>query len=284
MINTINKYNYNILIFLISIFIIYKIVNNYIFKGLIYFLFNNIKVCNIIDYLYVYNEIFINKSYDLLPIKDNMIICDVGANIGLYNLYMNSKAKNLKIFSFEPVPQIYKNLKHNISTSINNNNNNILINKGLGEVEKNINMNYVKNVSAMSSINNYDKTKLDAHDNIYENQGGIFSKIIKKYIEKQLNNPEIVNISITTLSNIIKQYNIKKIDILKIDVEGYEYNVLKGINKNDFNIINNIIVEIENFRNNNKKNIINILKNNNYKIKITSVDNKSNWLNVYAYK
>ena len=48
---------------------------------------------------------------------------------------------------------------------------------------------------------------------------------------------------IETISNFIIKNNIPHIDILKIDTEGYEYNILKGIKKTDFNKINFIYFE-----------------------------------------
>ena len=50
-------------------------------------------------------------------------------------------------------------------------------------------------------------------------------------------------IKINILSKIIYKNNISRIDVLKIDTEGYEYNVLKGIKPNDFKKINYIYFE-----------------------------------------
>ena len=41
-------------------------------------------------------------------------------------------------------------------------------------------------------------------------------------------------VQIRDLSEFIFKQSIKKIDILKIDTEGYEYNILKNLNNNDF--------------------------------------------------
>ena len=48
-----------------------------------------------------------------------------------------------------------------------------------------------------------------------------------------------------TLANIFKEYEIKKVDFLSLDVEGYELEVLKGIDFNEVDI-NFILVEINN--------------------------------------
>jgi hypothetical protein len=45
------------------------------------------------------------------------------------------------------------------------------------------------------------------------------------------------------LSKIIQENKINKIDILKIDTEGFEFNVLKGVNKTDYEKINYIYLE-----------------------------------------
>ena len=50
-------------------------------------------------------------------------------------------------------------------------------------------------------------------------------------------------INLNNLSNIIKDKFIKQIDILKIDTEGYEYNVIKGISDVDFKKIRFIYFE-----------------------------------------
>ena len=272
--------NKNTLYVIIAIYLIILIFRSSIVKSLLYILCNNIKICGFFSYFYIYREIFIEKTYDFLPVKDNMVIFDVGANIGLYNLYLNSKAKNLKVYSFEPVPQIFELLKHNASKYPNN----VLINKGLGEENKTITMNYVKNASAMSSGCEFSKDKLEAHDYIYQQNCGIFKDYCKMFLENELANPKKVKGEITTISDIIKEYNVEKIDILKIDVECYEYNVLEGIKEDDFKIINNVIIEIENFRVNQKDKIVNLLLKNNFKIDKESLNNKENWINIHAYK
>ena len=50
-------------------------------------------------------------------------------------------------------------------------------------------------------------------------------------------------IKINKLSNIIDIKKINKVDLLKIDTEGYEYNVLKGIKNEDFKKIKFIYFE-----------------------------------------
>ena len=276
------KINLILIIIIIILIIILIIISTCldIIKSIIFCLVNKIKTCGFLSYYYVYREIFLEDTYGFVPIKDNMVIFDVGSNIGLYNLYVNSKANNLKVYSFEPVPEIFNCLKNNVSNSADN----TIINKGLGDTNKIITMNYVKDASALSSACDFDDEKLKAHDNIYLEKCGIFSTICKKYLNTRLKNAIKVKTIITTMDDIIREYDIPKIDILKIDVECYEYNVLKGISRDNFKIIKNIIIEVENFRKNYKNKIINLLNDNNFTIKYNNNNNKDNWITIYAYK
>ena len=71
-----------------------------------------------------------------------------------------------------------------------------------------------------------------------------------------------------TLDKFITDNNLQKIDLLKIDTEGNEFNVLKGLKKK-INIVNNILIEIhhrELFLNYNPKKIHQYLIDNGFKL------------------
>lgn len=49
-------------------------------------------------------------------------------------------------------------------------------------------------------------------------------------------NSYTVSVPVTTLGNILKENNITEVDFFSLDVEGYELEVLKGIDLDNFNI------------------------------------------------
>jgi hypothetical protein len=67
---------------------------------------------------------------------------------------------------------------------------------------------------------------------------------------------------------------------MKIDVEGYELEVLQGISNDNFKKIKKILIEVENYRKNYTKQILDILDNNNFSYKVTKSD--KDWCYVYA--
>ena len=82
-------------------------------------------------------------------------------------------------------------------------------------------------------------------------------------------------VSTITLDNFIKKNKIKSIDILKIDIEGSEYELLKGSkNTLKLNKIKIILIEIMDKKNNylkKEKKILNLLKKRNFTL-IKKVD------------
>ena len=149
------------------------------------------------------------------------ILFDVGAHkgesIGLFLKNMNVK----KIISFEPSPINFlrlKNIKEHYIKKFNKTDI-IIENIGLGNENKEINFKQFEESSSstMKSIDeksSYFKKKF--------NLLNFFNKK-KKY--------QILKVKITTLEDYMNSNNINKISFLKIDTEGYEYEVLKGLKK-----------------------------------------------------
>ena len=52
-----------------------------------------------------------------------------------------------------------------------------------------------------------------------------------------------ISVPTITLSNVLRTFNIKKVDFLSLDVEGYELNVLKGLDFDEFDV-KYILVEV----------------------------------------
>ena len=125
------------------------------------------------------------------------IIIDGGANIGNYSLEINKYNPSCKIYSFEPVETTYKLLKNTIK-SIDNI---IPINKGL----------FSENCSKEINLYNY-----DTHSSLYDIKGVSYESQQKTEID------------LITGDFFLENEKISDVDFLKIDVEGAEFEVLKG--------------------------------------------------------
>ena len=123
---------------------------------------------------------------------------DVGANIGIYCfLAARYGLPDAKIFAFEPQPQCIKYLNKTIS--LNDWENKLSVfNLGLGDKKAELEL-YLSGTGST-----FDNSFNDNADS-------------KK-----------ITIPVDTLDNQVEKLNIKKIDFLKIDVEGFEQKVLEG--------------------------------------------------------
>jgi len=174
--------------------------------------FLNILGVDIIKIRTTFNQIYKNS------IRNRAVIFDVGANDGQSIKRFSSIFPNSTIHSFEPIKECYEKI-----LNIYNKKNIIINNFALGD----------KDCERVFYINK----------NSYTSS---FLKINEKYSD--LVNSDKINKSvkkkIKTLDEYVNLYKIKKIDILKIDTQGYELNILKGAKKTLKNKIKFVELEL----------------------------------------
>lgn len=265
------------------IFIIYYIYVH-VLQSLIYKITHQIKVKDIWSYMYIYREIFVEKDYDPLLPKAGDVIFDVGGNQGLYSLYLNDKYKDITVHVFEPIYDLFQQLRGNVIRNVKPSNQILMNNIGLSEREEELSINYFPNGAGLSTLEDDIEEK---HEKIIESKckrswvpglcrlfmKHIFVPSVSKNMMKQ-------TVKLVPMSKYIDENNINKIDIVKIDVEGHELQVLKGIRREHFAIIKSFIVEVENYRPGYLKEILHILHSNGYKTRI--IDGEKQWCMVVA--
>ena len=180
-------------------------------------------VLNIFDYFHK------KKIFRFLKIKNLTnfdIFFDIGAHAG-ETISSFGKNLNLKvIYSFEASPisfQILNNNLKKIQSTMPNSQINIE-NFAVGSSSKKIKIKHFieSSSSTIKKINTSSK---------------YFKK--KKKLISSLNNPNYfkeIDVNQISLDEYIIQKNIKRIDFLKIDTEGSEYDVIMGVTKNLKNI------------------------------------------------
>lgn len=127
------------------------------------------------------------------------VLFDVGANIGQTRKYFRFHKPSAKIYSFEPVQATYQQLKEGAAGDANC----VLENMALGDStgEKTIRL-FDGDLTVLNSL----------RDEVMNNAANAREETIR----------------IDTLDRYCSVNNIQKIDLLKIDTEGFEINVLRG--------------------------------------------------------
>jgi FkbM family methyltransferase len=187
------------------------------FQKIINFFFN--QLVNIVDFN---NKKKIKKFFKKV-FHNEIKVVDIGAHKGeTINFFMNNFNIN-KIYSFEPNLKIFDYMKKKF-----NNSKIKIFNLGVGDIEEQRELNIYTDTFS-SSYNDLDKTS------------SYF--IRKKKISFSDYDSQKFKSKIITIDKFIQNEQLDKIDILKIDTEGYEFKILKGINEKNFKLIKFIYFE-----------------------------------------
>lgn len=140
--------------------------------------------------------------YRYLKGKDSPVVLDVGANEGGYSREVVGINPSAVVFAFEPHPRTFDRLVVNVGACRNVR----PINRAVGDMPG--------------------RQKLyDRNSECGTTHASIFRDVIEGIHQVQASECEI---DVITLDEFIEQQQLTRVDLLKIDTEGYELNVLKG--------------------------------------------------------
>ena len=153
-------------------------------------------------------ELLLFKTHEPLTTKltikelrNGMVCVDIGSNIGYYAL-LESKivGKNGKIFAIEPSPENFNYLNNNLKLQ-----------------------NFSNTETYQIAIGNQDGTAKLTVGNKSNH-----SKVITEY-QTIPNGLDVISVPIKKLDTFVQEQNISKIDFVRMDVEGFELNVIEGM-------------------------------------------------------
>jgi amino acid adenylation domain-containing protein/FkbM family methyltransferase len=200
---------------------------------------------------FLYEEIFRDQCYlkHGITIPENACIVDVGANIGMFSVFANMQNKGIKIYSFEPLPPVFELLK--LNTSLYNGDFNVF-NIGISDKAETADFTYFPNATVLSSRYSEGEDITDTVRKTIHNKERIHEKEITEQEVDELLKERLITrhyeCKLKTLSQVIEENGIEKIDFLKIDVEKSELDVLNGISDKDWKKIKQIVIEIHDIR------------------------------------
>ncbi|MEM7591563.1 MAG: FkbM family methyltransferase, partial [Cyanobacteria bacterium P01_A01_bin.83] len=199
---------------------------------------------------YLYQELFVDRVYARhnIVLNDDACVVDIGANIGLFTLFIQQQCPNATIYSFEPAPHAFEKLKSNAALYCRNAN---LFNCGLSGSDKSETFTFYPNSSVFSGFH-ADKEDdeqairaviLNMLQQVNAGVGAELERLADEFMPGRLE-VESFQAQLRTLSSVIEEHNIERIDLLKLDAEKSELPVLQGIKDHHWSIIQQMVVEV----------------------------------------
>ncbi len=202
---------------------------------------------------YVFNEIWVDRCYlkHGVSLEDCQCVLDIGANIGLFSLFVKQHAPDAKVYSFEPSPRAHAALTANAEMygggSITP------LPCGAGEHDGHATFTFYEASSVFSSfyadagedhaaveaiVANMVRTSLgeDAAQDAID-------AAVASFMNGRMNS-QTLQCELRNVSSIIRQHNIDRIDLLKLDAEKSELPVLRGIADEHWPMIRQVVVEV----------------------------------------
>ncbi len=184
----------------------------------------------------ILKEVWIRNIYDKhgIFVEKGDTIIDIGAQVGMFSVYASERSQSGNVYAFEPFIENYERLARH--KAINNKQNIFIYNEG---------------VSSTEGI----QTLYLSPDN---NTGG-HSLHLKNHSDKK------VDIRTIRLADFCARHNINRIDFLKMDCEGAEFDILFS-DEAILQKVNKLIMECHPFNNNKVATMVELLERNGFAV------------------
>lgn len=212
---------------------------------------SELAVINMTELRFLHDEIFVDEVYlrGGIVLRSDAVVFDVGANVGMFSLFVGARCPSAQVYAFEPVPQVHAKLQQNIDER------GLTVRPfgyGLSDRDQEISFYYYPSVSIMSCRRDYIN---------WENE----VDLMKRYVANERENgpagreehlAEIEGLTdkdfefvecrcrLKTMSAVIDEVGVRAIDLVKIDAQRAEYDVLKGIEARHWPLIQQISMEV----------------------------------------
>ena len=169
--------------------------------------------------MHVFKQIFFDKDYTRdLPewwweIK-NPVVLDVGANLGFFSIFMGTEKPDATIYAFEPMPVNFKRLRQHQSE--------------FPKIDLHIYQEAVSGGPGTLELFYEDPDK-------FTDTAGV--------VQIRTEDTKKMEVKATSIMEIISRFDLKKIDFLKLDCEGSEYDILYSLPQSAFDMISYMMIE-----------------------------------------
>lgn len=197
--------------------------------------------------VHLHHEIFEDMMYlrHGITLSSDPIVFDVGANIGLFSLFVLEERPFAHVHAIEPAPELFELLCRNLKPFGDAA---TLHNVGVMKMEGEMVLSYLPNSPAYSSfagVGAYEKDLLMHHilrESHRMSEPGLLDAA--ESIAAQRLQVQEVRCPVKPFGKIIRETGVSRIDLLKIDAQKVELEILQSIDETQWPIISQVVSEM----------------------------------------
>jgi FkbM family methyltransferase len=204
-----------------------------------------------------YDEIFVGRIYELfgITLTDGDTILDVGANVGMCAMWCGDRIARGTVHCFEPLPATFAALERNVRQHCRLD---VRLHEA-GAAARNgaAEFTFYPRTSTSSSMYPDDSAAARAESNRFiradlrRRFGPLFGLLPARLadrwaeaIRRRYQAAEQVRCRLVRLSDVIDSEAITRIDLLRVDVEGAEFECLAGVEDRHWPLVRQAVVEV----------------------------------------
>ncbi|HEX5835671.1 MAG TPA: amino acid adenylation domain-containing protein, partial [Pyrinomonadaceae bacterium] len=194
---------------------------------------------------FLFQEIYVERSYlkHGITLDPGACVFDVGANIGMFSLFVSQHCPSAKVYAFEPLRPLFQVLKSNMTLYASDAR---VFECGLSNRAGSETFTFYPGLSLISGQHADATEEREVVRTFLSGDTGAAAtsdEMIEELLSARLDHEKYV-CELRTLSEVIAEQRIAQIDLLKIDVEKSEFEVLEGLRPEDWPKIKQLVVEV----------------------------------------
>jgi FkbM family methyltransferase len=234
---------------------------------------------------FLYGEIFRDEIYfrDGVDLSPDAVVFDVGANIGLFSVAVRERCPKSTVFAFEPSPAAAEALRRNTADGGVH-----VYECGVSSKIGSSTLTFYPGYSILSGFH-ADATadravlKEGIRDQArLQGKSQALSETALEWLSQQkLGEAVPVVCSMRTLSSVINEHQLDRIDLLKIDAEKCEEEILDGLSAQHWPLIRQIVMEVHDSKGETLDGIVSCLKGHGFQIRCQAAGGEDSSAGLY---
>lgn len=200
-----------------------------------------------------YGEIFVERIYELfgITLADGATVIDVGANIGLAVIWVGDAIAHGTVHAVEPIPATFAALEANVGRHVHLDVH--LHAAGASNRAGTAEFTFYPLTSTSSSMYPDDSAAAHAESRAFiraeiAKRIGFLARLVPGWLLERIRSHYQAAVTVPCrllrISDLIAAHGLERVDLLKIDVEGAEFDAVAGIDAEHWPRIRQVIVEI----------------------------------------